>query len=149
MTGDAVFIKRQSHSSAIETITQVGVTVKERNVPIFLFPEGTRSYQTTNELLPFKKGAFHLAVGAQIPIIPIVAESYHSIYSLKNLLFEGGVIKVKVLPPISTEGMDASNVTDLTERCRSLMLKTLIAISQPPPSYAKPLKTPHSSKKKD
>ncbi|KAJ3067102.1 1-acylglycerol-3-phosphate O-acyltransferase [Podochytrium sp. JEL0797] len=148
-TGDAVFIKRQSRDSAIETMAQVATVVKQRNVPVHIFPEGTRSYQTTNDLLPFKKGAFHLAVSAQIPIIPVVASSYHSIYNLKNLLFEGGVVRIKVLPPVSTEGLVTADVGELTEKVRGQMLATLKEISAPPPVYAKAIKVPVSKAKKD
>ncbi|ORY37700.1 acyltransferase [Rhizoclosmatium globosum] len=149
MVRDIVFLKRQAHTTAIETMNQVGLIVKERNAPVQLFPEGTRTYQTTNDLLPFKKGGFHLAVGGQMPIVIIVAESYHSIYNLKNFWFEGGTIKLKVLPPIPTKGLTTADVGPLAEKCRDEMLKTLVEISQPPPSYAKPLKVPSSNKKHD
>jgi lysophosphatidate acyltransferase len=58
---------------------------------IWIFPEGTRN--ATNKLLPFKKGAFHLAIQAQIPIVPLVVSSYNSFYNKKNKLFTSGKSK--------------------------------------------------------
>ncbi|KAJ3123439.1 1-acylglycerol-3-phosphate O-acyltransferase [Physocladia obscura] len=117
LSQDAVFIDRQKHKDAIGALNQAGQIIKERNASVFLYPEGTRTYQTTNDLLPFKKGVFHLAVGSHLPILPIVIESYHSISNFRNFVFRGGDIKVKILPPISTEGLTAADVTDLSGKC--------------------------------
>jgi lysophosphatidate acyltransferase len=46
-------------------------------------------------LLPFKKGAFHLAVKAGVPIVPVVTENYSHVMSPRNLRFNAGSIKVK------------------------------------------------------
>lgn len=50
-----------------------------------MFPEGTRSM--ADELLKFKKGAFHLAVSSQCPIQPVVVKKYSFLGSKK---FENG-----------------------------------------------------------
>ena len=70
------FIDRKNRVSAIETMETVYKQLKKDNVGIWLYPEGTRSHQTMNELLPFKKGAFHLAISGSIPIIPVVISTY-------------------------------------------------------------------------
>lgn len=46
-------------------------------------------------MLPFKKGAFHLAVQAQLPIVPIVCENYAALYSSKHKRFDGGEVTVR------------------------------------------------------
>lgn len=61
----------------------------------FIFVEGTRSYSTKAELLPFKKGAFHLAVQAQVPIVPVVVANYSNVLNLKARIFNGGRVPVK------------------------------------------------------
>lgn len=54
-------------------------------------------------MLPFKKGAFNVAVEAQIDIIPIVFSNYSSFYlqSKKHFLLKGKVV-VQVMNPVST-----------------------------------------------
>ncbi|KAI9205326.1 uncharacterized protein BJ171DRAFT_598443 [Polychytrium aggregatum] len=127
-----VFIDRGNRQSAIDTMANVAKILKQKNLSLFIYPEGTRSGQTTNTLLPFKKGAFHLAVQGQIPIIPIVFSSYHSVYNVKRRLFEDGEVTIKVLPKISTEGLTTADVDALIEKSRNLMLETLREISGPP-----------------
>lgn len=75
-------------------------------------------------MLSFKKGAFHLAVQSQIPIVPVVCENYHRLFDGKTR-FEGGTIRIKVLPPVSTEGLDKDDVAALSDRVRAQMLDTL------------------------
>ncbi|KAJ3205868.1 1-acylglycerol-3-phosphate O-acyltransferase [Dinochytrium kinnereticum] len=92
---------------------------------LFMFPEGTRSHQTTNDLLPFKKGAFQLAVQGQMPIVPIVVNSYQDMYSSKQFYFRGGEMRIK--------GLTSSDIDDLVVKTRGLMVETLREISKPVP----------------
>lgn len=51
------------------------------------------------DLLPFKKGAFHLAVQAGVPIVPVVVANYSHVLHLQDRTFESGVVNVKVGSP--------------------------------------------------
>jgi lysophosphatidate acyltransferase len=62
---------------------------------VWIFPEGTRSYADSPILLPFKKGAFHFAIQAGVPIIPIVVANYERLFSIKKRRFESGKVKIK------------------------------------------------------
>lgn len=62
---------------------------------VYMFPEGTRSYYLEPGFLPFKKGAFHLAVQAKVPIVPVVVANYANVFSLKTWTFRSGTIPVK------------------------------------------------------
>jgi lysophosphatidate acyltransferase len=46
-------------------------------------------------LLPFKKGAFHLAVQAGVPIVPVVVANYSDILYVKDKKFVSGTIPIK------------------------------------------------------
>ena len=55
---------------------------------MWIFPEGTRNM--TDEMLPFKKGAFHLALAGNLPILPVVYSSYRGFLSHKAGIFNPG-----------------------------------------------------------
>ncbi|KAF9548578.1 1-acylglycerol-3-phosphate O-acyltransferase [Mortierella hygrophila] len=122
---NAIFIDRKNHKKAIESTTQAIADMKKHNSGIWIFPEGTRSRLDKADLLPFKKGAFHLAIQAQLPILPIISEGYSHIYDSSKRSFPGGELEIRVLDPIPTTGLTADDVNDLMEKTRDLMLKHL------------------------
>lgn len=125
-----VFIDRANRETAVKAFDGAAEEMRTHRQSVFIFPEGTRSYSDQPELLPFKKGAFHLAIKAGVPIVPIVAENYSHILSPRNMRFEAGTINVKVLPPISTTGMTPADVDSLVNSTRESMLKTLLDMAR-------------------
>ncbi|CDK25812.1 unnamed protein product [Kuraishia capsulata CBS 1993] len=115
------FLDRSNREKALSTLHRALEELKSSEGGLFMFPEGTRSYATDPKLLPFKKGAFHLAVQAQIPIIPIAVSNTSTVYSPKTKTFSGGVINIKVLEPISTEGLTKEDVPHLVEKVQKQM----------------------------
>jgi lysophosphatidate acyltransferase len=76
--------------------------------------------------LPFKRGAFRLAIEAQVPIVPIVFSSYKPIYnadkSNNHRYWRSGCVTIKCLEPINTTGMTLENdLQRLTEMTRKRM----------------------------
>jgi 1-acyl-sn-glycerol-3-phosphate acyltransferase len=89
-----------------------------RGMPVLLFPEGT--YSTDGRLLPFKRGAFLLAIEERVPLVPVM------IQGTSDLVIEDGPwfnprcsIRVSVLPPIEPAQLGDSE-KDLMERVRRL-----------------------------
>ncbi|MFA0541007.1 1-acylglycerol-3-phosphate O-acyltransferase [Vibrio sp. 10N.222.52.B7] len=119
LTGN-ILIDRANRSKAVGTIDQVVTSLKESDVSVWMFPEGTRS--RGRGLLPFKTGAFHAAIGAGLPIIPIVCSSTGGV---KLNRWNNGHVIVEMLPPISTEGYDKSNVRELANLVREQMAAKL------------------------
>ena len=89
----AVFIDRGNSAKAIRSLAAAGETIKNRHTSLWIFPEGTRSMREHHDMLPFKKGAFHMAIEAGIPIVPVVVENYWKLY--RKGVLEPGTIKVK------------------------------------------------------
>lgn len=131
----AVFVNRGKSKDALQALAKAGEEMKSMGVSLWVFPEGTRSSTEVPNMLPFKKGAFHLAVQAGVPIVPIVCENYWRLYHKGTL--DEGTLKIKVLPPIPTTGLTAADVTELAERTRETMLATLREISVSVPSDAR------------
>ncbi|KIY47140.1 1-acylglycerol-3-phosphate O [Fistulina hepatica ATCC 64428] len=129
-----IFIDRANFESAKRSLNDAAKTMRDRNVGLWIFPEGTRHLSNTPGMLPFKKGGFHVAVQAGLPILPIVTENYWHIYH--KGVFTNGVIRIKVLPPIPTTGLSASDVPDLVTHVRDCMLLALKEISTPVQSSA-------------
>ncbi|OMP83950.1 putative 1-acyl-sn-glycerol-3-phosphate acyltransferase [Diplodia seriata] len=121
----SVFIDRGNSKTARAAFDGAASFMKNEKQSVYIFPEGTRSYAEGPELLPFKKGAFHLAVQAQVPIVPIVVANYSNVLSFKKKIFNSGVVPVKVLPPIHTKGLTAADVDRITTQTRDSMLKSL------------------------
>ncbi|MFA0115376.1 1-acylglycerol-3-phosphate O-acyltransferase [Vibrio sp. 10N.261.46.E11] len=119
LTGN-ILIDRANRSKAVGTIDQVVTSLKESDVSVWMFPEGTRS--RGRGLLPFKTGAFHAAIGAGLPIIPIVCSSTDGV---KLNRWNNGHVIVEMLPPISTEDYDKSNVRQLANLAREQMAAKL------------------------
>ena len=90
--------------------------MKESDVSVWMFPEGTRS--RGRGLLPFKTGAFHAAIGAGVPIIPIVCSSTDK---LKLNRWNNGHVIVEMMPPVSTEGCTKEGIRELANTCREQM----------------------------
>ncbi|CEL59275.1 lysophosphatidate acyltransferase [Rhizoctonia solani AG-1 IB] len=131
----AVFVDRKNSKDALHALAKAGDEMKSKGVSLWVFPEGTRSSSEAPDLLSYKKGAFHLAVQAGVPIVPVVCENYWRLYR-KGVLDEG-TLKIRVLPPIPTKDLTAADVTELAERTRESMLQTLKDISVRVPSDAR------------
>jgi lysophosphatidate acyltransferase len=89
----AVFVDRGNNTRAIQSLRTAGETIKAQGTSIWMFPEGTRSLREQPDMLPLKKGAFHLAVQAGVPIVPVVCENYWKLYHKGTFL--PGVLKIK------------------------------------------------------
>ncbi|OLN83415.1 putative 1-acyl-sn-glycerol-3-phosphate acyltransferase [Colletotrichum chlorophyti] len=137
----SIFIDRKNTKDAREAMAGAANEIKKRKQSVYMFPEGTRSYAKDPVLLPFKKGAFHLAVQAGVPIVPCVVANYSHVLWLKGLIFNSGKIPVKVLDPIPTTGLTAADVDELTRKTRDLMLEELVSLSER--AQGRPMKVAH------
>ena len=125
-----VFINRSSSKDARAAFAQAVETMHKERQSVYIFPEGTRSYSTKPEMLPFKKGAFHLAVQAQVPIVPVVVANYSNILNVKAKTFNAGTVPVSVLEPVETKGLTKDDVDALAAKIRKAMEEELVRISR-------------------
>ncbi|HCB1499506.1 TPA: 1-acylglycerol-3-phosphate O-acyltransferase [Klebsiella michiganensis] len=116
LTGN-LLIDRNNRAKAHGTIAEVVNAFKERNVSFWMFPEGTRS--RGRGLLPFKTGAFHAAIAAGVPIIPVCVSNTSNKINLNRL--NNGLVIVEMLPPVDTSQYGKDGVRTLATHCRELM----------------------------
>jgi 1-acyl-sn-glycerol-3-phosphate acyltransferase len=89
-----------------------------------VYPEGTRT--RTGELLPFKKGAFHMAIEAGVPIVPVTIDgAYRAMPPDGPLHLEPVPIRVVIHEPIPTEGMTHDDLPELLRRARAAVASAL------------------------
>lgn len=111
-----IFIDRLNAEKAQGQINSTGRTIRERQARVLMFPEGTRSRKDT--LLPFKKGAFHLAVASQCPVQPVCVSPY---LFLGPNRFDDGEIVITILPQIATKHLCKEDVPKLMDNTYNVM----------------------------
>jgi 1-acyl-sn-glycerol-3-phosphate acyltransferase len=111
-----ISIDRTNQASAIASLDRAGRQMKEDRSAVVMFPEGTRS--PTDDLLPFKKGAFMLAVHTGVPIVPFAVAGSRRIFAKGSWRVRPGPIIVRLGPPISTEGLGPDDRDWLIEQVR-------------------------------
>lgn len=92
-------------------------------ISVMMFPEGTRSQD--GALLPFKDGAFDLAIRAGVPILPIAISGTRAMRPKHSRWFGKAHACAKILAPISTTGMTAADIATLRERARDAIAAAL------------------------
>lgn len=113
-----IYIDRSDSSAAISAINRAKKNISG-GTSIFFFPEGTRSRD--GNLLPFKKGAFRLAAGLQMPILPVSIAGTHSMLPPGTLRLRPGRARLVIHPPIETAGSDPDKVTVLMRQAREVI----------------------------
>ncbi|HEX2217433.1 MAG TPA: lysophospholipid acyltransferase family protein [Gemmatimonadales bacterium] len=119
LAGD-VPVKRGFGPSAVEAMARCREILAQR-VSVMIFPEGTRS--TTAELLPFKDGAFRLAIDAGVPILPLALHGTASALPKHDWRFGRSTAVVEVLPPVDTAGLTPADVPQLKEKVRRVIVE--------------------------
>lgn len=117
-----MFIDRGNHDQAIDALKPAVRRLKE-GISIAIAPEGRRSLGYT--LGKFKMGAFHIAMQAGVPVIPIVIANSSDSMPKTGTIIRPAKIDVKVLPPVATDNWTAATVHEHADQIRRLFLRNL------------------------
>lgn len=117
------FIDRSDTHRAKAALAPVVETLRG-GLSIAVSPEGTRSY--TPEVGPFKKGAFHIAHQAGVPVIPVVIRNAGEISWRNSMIARRGTVDVAILAPIDVRDWDPAAMSEQVEAVRQLFLATLL-----------------------
>ncbi|MFQ6397801.1 HAD-IB family hydrolase [Nocardia sp. KC 131] len=122
------FIDRSNTEQAKAALAPVVETLRG-GLSIAIAPEGHRSY--TPSPLPFKKGAFHIALQAGVPVIPVVIRNAGEISWRNSMIARKGTVDVAILAPIDVSGWDPDDMDDEVEAVRQLYIDTLLNWPKP------------------
>ena len=134
MAGDIKLV-RGDRDSTINAIAQCRDRLAKR-VSVMIFPEGTRS--KTQEMLPFKDGAFRLAIESQAPVLPIAVAGTRNAMAKGTFRFLRAHAIAQVLEPIDTAGMTLDDIGRLKQMARERIdagrraLAAELGIAMPP-----------------
>ncbi len=119
-----ILIDRKNRSSAFDTMAKTAEKIKRNRLSVWIFPEGTRS--RGRGLLPFKAGAFHTAIAAGVPVVPVLA-SCQSHINLNR--WDNGVVIIEMMAPIPTEGIDKAEIKTFSTRVHAIMSEKFNALN--------------------
>jgi putative phosphoserine phosphatase/1-acylglycerol-3-phosphate O-acyltransferase len=118
-----VFIDRTNVRSAIRSMRPLVAAMRNEGKCVVMAPEGTRT--VSPRLAPFKKGAFHLAMQARVPMVPIVIHNSGDVAPKGEFVMRPATVEVDVLPAIDTSGWTARTINDHVAEVRRLFQRTL------------------------
>jgi len=104
---------------------QVGRVITA-GLSLVIYPEGTRSRDA--ELMPFKKGAFRIAIDNGMPIVPVTITGSERVWKPGGKLIRGGPVRLVIHEPVSTSGLTQNDIGDLRDRVRGIVEESYLAL---------------------
>jgi putative phosphoserine phosphatase/1-acylglycerol-3-phosphate O-acyltransferase len=118
-----VFIDRANAGSAIKAMAPLIDAVKNDGKSIVIAPEGTRTLSP--KLGPFKKGAFHMAIQAGVPMVPIVIHNAGDVAPKNEFLMRPAKVRIDVLPAVDTSKWSVRTMNQHVAEVRGMFLEAL------------------------
>jgi hypothetical protein len=116
-------IDRENTASAMEAMLPLVDAIQKEGQCVCIAPEGTRS--TSTNLGRFKKGAFHLALQAGVPVVPIVIHNAIDVAPRGQFIIRPATVKITVLPPVDTSAWTAQTMDAHVDEVRDMFLVEL------------------------
>jgi 1-acyl-sn-glycerol-3-phosphate acyltransferase len=133
-----VVIDRSNRERAVESLRAAGEQIRSHPAAVVIFPEGTRS--RTGRLMPFKKGAFLLAVEAGVAVVPTAVTGSFRIMPPGAWRIRPSTIHIHFLPPVppaEVAALGAAGPEPLIDRVRGAIAQVTgdaLAAAPPPPA---------------
>lgn len=142
VTGN-VLIDRADRQQSVGRMKEAEEAIMERGASVWIFPEGTRG-KIPGELLPFKKGAFYMAIASGAPLVPIVVSPLRELLDMKNRRIRSGTAEIRVLAPISAAGLTEADISSLMDTAQGRMQTALTEMAR-----SREIPLPHPSPLRD
>lgn len=111
-----ISIDREDRSAAIRSLAEAREKLERDRPTVILFPEGTRSRD--GRLLPFKKGAFVLAIQTGVEVVPAAILGSREIMEKGSFLIRSGTVRIRFGAPMRVEELEMDDRGALTEQAR-------------------------------
>jgi len=115
-----IIIDRGNRERAVASLRHAAERIRA-GTSVIVFPEGTRS--SDGHLRSFKSGPFHLAVEAQVPIVPVTVSGSQRITPKGELRVHPGRVKITYGRPIPTRGVAIAERKVLAARVRDAIAR--------------------------
>ena len=119
-----VFVKRDDIRASVRALNDATAIV-ESGRSFVIFPEGTRYKGEEGGAGEFKAGAFRIAVKTGAPVVPVAITGARGLFEGHGLRATPGSVRVRILPPIRTEGMSKAEQKQLPDAVRQAILAQL------------------------
>ncbi len=120
---NVIAIDRSNRDRAVESL-KIATERLRSGVSFGVCPEGTRARQ--GEMAPFKKGAFHMAVQADVPIVPIALKNADVLMGRGTGLAWPGTIDMVMMPPVDTSWVKTDQDLDLlVQKVQAMIMKEM------------------------
>ena len=120
--GGFIPVPRENRDEAFRAIERAADSIRSGN-SFLIFPEGTRS--RTDDLLPFKKGGFVMALSAQAPIVPVAVTGGRASMRKGSWIVRPVNVDVRIGAPVETTGMTADDRDALIATVRERIIQLL------------------------
>lgn len=114
--GGFVPVERDRREASMASIEVAAQSIRQGN-SFLIFPEGTRS--RTQELLPFKKGGFIMAIKAQAPIVPVAVSGGREAMRKGSWIVRPVMVDVRIGEPVETAGLTLDDRDALIDTVRA------------------------------
>lgn len=119
-----IFVDNSTSKAAARSVFDAERCLKNGS-SVIVFPEGSRTYD--GKMIRFKKGAYQMAVGQHLPIIPITLNGPFDVLPIGSLNLRRHRMEMVIHPPVPTEGMDESHkgLQEMADRTQSVIASAL------------------------
>ena len=114
--GGFIPVDRGNKEAAMRSIEAGAASMRAGN-SFLIFPEGTRS--KTDQLLPFKKGGFIMAIKAQAPIVPVAVQGGRAAMQKGSAIIRPVTVTVRIGEPVETAGLRVADRDRLINTVRA------------------------------
>jgi len=112
-----IVVDRSNSQAAVASIQSVAHRLNS-GMCVMFFPEGTRGHHE-GQLLPFKRGAFRLAIDLKLPVLPMSISGTGALLPTGTVRWRPGSVLLKIHPAIETQDMGDGEVTELLRKTES------------------------------